>query len=243
MGTICAAAACAAAFFACSAQAATVTVGNPVDYPWLDDVFGGPLLLINTRTVDNGAASSPVDGTVVSWSVNDAVGTYSIEVVRGTPTQQYTDVVNSAPVPLDNPGSLSAVDQTTSLPIQKGDFIGLVIPDNGQLGAPPGQGGSHDAIFSVLTPGQMAPVDSPDNPYSEGYRATVRYCVVPSVVGMRLGAARGALAAADCTVGKVKPGKKKRKRRARVRSQSVAPGGNISDAAPIDLRVGKRHRH
>lgn len=228
---------------ASAAQAATVTVGNPVDYPWVDDVFGGPLTVVTTKAVDTGApATSPVDGTVVSWSVNDAIGSYSIQILRGVPQHQFTDVAGSAAVPLNNPGVLNAPDQATSLPIQKGDFVGLVIPDNGQLGAPPAPAGEHDGMFEAMTPGQTLPVDSPANPYAYSYRATVRYCVVPSVVGMKLGAARAALAAADCSVGAIRPGKRKRKRRPRVKSQSAAPGASISDAAPIDLRVAKKHR-
>ncbi len=80
-------------------------------------------------------------------------------------------------------------------------------------------------------------VDNSPNEYV--YNATVRYCLTPKLKGMKLKAARNALTAAACAVGKVSPSKKKREGKF-VHSQSIPPGTSLPDAAPIDLKVGKK---
>jgi len=69
----------------------------------------------------------------------------------------------------------------------------------------------------------------------------VRFCSVPNLKGLKIGAAQNALVAADCTVGTLKRPKKKaaRKKAKFVKSQTAVPGTSISDTAPIDLTLGK----
>jgi beta-lactam-binding protein with PASTA domain len=108
-------------------------------------------------------------------------------------------------------------------------------------------GGTAIAWAPHLASGQTRSADPLPDGTEIALQATVRFCSVPALKGKKLGAARQALAAADCTAGAVKKPKKKaaRKKAKFVKSQSAAPGTSISDTAPIDLTLGKapkKHR-
>jgi hypothetical protein len=65
-------------------------------------------------------------------------------------------------------------------------------------------------------------------------------CVVPKLKGMKLRAAKDALAVGRCTLGKVsKVSVKAKKRHGRVLSQSKKPGRRLAIGAKVNVRIGK----
>jgi hypothetical protein len=95
--------------------------------------------------------------------------------------------------------------------------------------APPGLGTVDVTVTSAN--GTSAP--SPSDAYS--YRAT---CLVPRVVGMRIAAARRAIASAGCAVGLVRRRPSVRARRGVVAAQRPAAGSERPRGAAVDLVVG-----
>lgn len=67
-------------------------------------------------------------------------------------------------------------------------------------------------------------------------------CVVPRVIDLRLQAAKHRIAAAHCSVGKIRHARSKRVKRGRIVSQSPRPGKRLVKGAPVNLVVSKgRH--
>jgi hypothetical protein len=190
---------------------------------------------------------SPSDGTVVSYRVAGDQGTnFGIAVVRSAGAAGYSAVAASPLAPLAVAGTSPSIP--VSLPIKVGESVAMNIGDG--LGGPGfgayryvnTPGASHRYIIPPLTPGG-APANGATSPDAYVvYNAAVRYCVVPDLKGKKLGQARSALAAADCTVGSIRPAKKKKRKHKVVVSQGVAAGTSVSDTAPIDLRLGKRKK-
>ena len=90
-------------------------------------------------------------------------------------------------------------------------------------------------------------------PLEFAYNATVRYCLVPSLIGQNLSAAGDALTGAACQLGsvtkkKVKKNKKGKKKKAKlfVKSQSAAAGTSLADGAAVDVSLApkkaKKHK-
>jgi len=70
-------------------------------------------------------------------------------------------------------------------------------------------------------------------------------CIVPKLVGKKLGQAKAALRKAHCNLGKVlKPKHMKGRRRGAlvVKSSTPAAGTTLADGSPVDLKVGHKHR-
>jgi hypothetical protein len=234
---------------ASSAQAATVTVGSPLTVPFTGS-FGGTATEINFTLVEPGSqATSPVDGTIVSYRVkvdSSSTGRFAIRAIRPASGGAFTGAGTGTA--LTPPGTGLQIF-SASLPIRAGDFVGLDLVDSGSSVAFQDAGPSAGSTVyewgndGFLADGATAP---PAYTYPDGelaFNAEVRYCVVPDVLGKKLKKAKAALAAADCTVGRISP-KKKKKRRSRkyVISQSAAIGASISDTEPVDVALGKRFK-
>ena len=113
---------------ASAAGAATVTVGSPLasfDSSYSNN--GATTTLTNTSLNEPGAhATSPVNGTIVSWRVTTLeTGTFALRVLRPTGMGEYTGAGTSAQL-ISAPGPQTF---TASLPIQAGDLVGVDIPD------------------------------------------------------------------------------------------------------------------
>src|SRR3954451_25248495 len=231
----------AALLGATGAQANTITLGNPLTNPsYTTSGFSGARTFFNTKLIDGSDPASPVDGTVTSWAVGRPDGSFSLRVLRkvgpvswaafaGDDERQL--VFDPAPSP----------PQPTSLPIKKGDLIALV--DGGGTNLAHSNIGSSVILESPAEVGGPPPLlftTSTTNNYI--FNATVRYCLVPNVIGKKEPAARSALAAADCTVGQIlKPKKKGKRKKAKfVRATSIAAGTAVSDTTAVDLTFGKK---
>ncbi len=225
-----------------TAQAATVRLGSTLQGPTGNPQYENGTLVLESVPAP-GIAASPVDGTIVSWSfIGNDDGLYFPRVIRSAGAGAYTGVATG---PGQNGAVFPAIAGpfSTNLPIRKGEHFGIDIPEDGTLGLrDPTVGG----LARLFTPplANNAPPTTTMFTYGneeEMVGATVRYCVVPNLKGKSPKAARNALTAADCTVGKVKKTKKKRKKK-KVLSQSVAPGTSISDTAPVDLKTSQKKK-
>lgn len=73
-------------------------------------------------------------------------------------------------------------------------------------------------------------------------QATVQFCSVPALKGLKRAAAQQALATADCALGNVKKktlkrSKKTKKKKGKVLNQSLAPGSTAAPGTPVDLKI------
>jgi hypothetical protein len=121
---------------ASTAEAATVTVGSPMNGV-LDGGFlgnnGSAVTVANLTLFDPTAhVTSPVNGTVVQWRVN-ALGTgdYVLRVLRPAGPGIYSGA-GSAPQSISTPGLYAF---PASLPIQAGDLVGIDLPNNQGINA------------------------------------------------------------------------------------------------------------
>jgi hypothetical protein len=175
-----------------SAGAATVLVGSPMTSP---DVQPGTFGSVsNTETVANvtldeaGAhVASPVNGTVVSWSINteQTTGNYALRILRPAGGDQYAAV---ASVPQFVTG-IGVHTFSANLPIQTGDLIGLDLPQ----GVGPAAGvrafgflpNSSWIQFDPAIPagGTDSPTFPPDQTRELAINATVQYPDAPTSSG------------------------------------------------------------
>jgi PASTA domain len=232
-------AACAAAMFASSAQANTVVVGSSLTAQnFVPISFSAPATVTNYVLPAPATASSPVDGTVISWSFIGDGGPLIPRVLRSTGTTSLsaagTGAAQSATVP---PNGVSGPFSTV-IPIKKGDYFGVDGESPAALST-----ASLDGVTSLYFEpalvdgsGEQAPVGT--NPQEDAISAVVRYCLVPKLKGKTGKAARQALHAADCTVGTVTKGKKSRPQKS-VLKQSVKAGTSISDTVPVALTISR----
>jgi hypothetical protein len=221
---------------AASAGAATVTIGSPLTSAFSSASAGS----IGTNAMVSGPnIASPVDGTVVNWRTQNFFGTLRVRILKLDVGNAATATASSSPISLSG----GTVDSALNLPIQKGQVVGF---DNT---SPADRADVDQSSTTYLSAAWNTLPDngSPQSPNFNNedlefaYNATVRYCVAPSLRGIKLGAAKSALAAADCTLGTVKKKKGKKGKKPKgpkvVTSQSVAPGTAVGDKAPINLTV------
>ncbi len=203
-----------------------------------------PSTWTNTVLPQGETLASPSDGTIVRWRIVGASGgPFQLRVLTPVGGTTY---MGSGTGPAQFPTTNATQTFPASLPIRAGQIAGF------------DSSGTMDTFASEIVPGATYTEWNPPladgsalpytNPYGAdaviAFNADVRYCVVPALTGKKLGAARRALAAADCALGKiVRPKKKARRKKAKfVRTVSVVAGSSISDTAPIDLTLGKK-RH
>lgn len=141
------AAAAAAMTVPASAQAAPITVGNPLTQSsYFVAPFGGSSTAANPSVPDPGAsATSPVDGAVVSWHLLLASGgPFELRVLRPAPGG-YLGAGTSTP---QIPGGTGLETFSTNLPIKAGDLIGLDANEGDKIGIVEVPG----AAFALWTP-------------------------------------------------------------------------------------------
>ena len=68
-------------------------------------------------------------------------------------------------------------------------------------------------------------------------------CVVPNVVGKRLGAASGTIRSRHCRLGTVRYARSTKRKKGKVLRESPAPGRRLGSNAKVDLWLGKGPRH
>jgi len=247
------------AAFPIAASANTVTLGADLTKPSSPffDCAGPnhPCTWFQDVPAAGETTATPVDGTLISWAIGSggAGDRFALRIVRPEGGGLYTGAgTSSVQTEPPSPGNLQG-PYPVSIPVKAGDFIGIqsqagnghLVPGiNGQncLTMPP------PFVSFFQTPdlqdgaaGRMP--TSKDGICSElAVSATVRYCLVPRLIGLKLGAAEGALSGQSCTLGQIHRARKRRRRGKFVRAQTIAAGSSVSDTAPIDLTLGRRHK-
>ena len=223
-------------FPAGSAGAATVTIGSPLTSTFSSANAGD----VGTNAMVNGPnIASPFEGTVVNWRTQNFFGTLRVRILTVDAGNAATATASSSPINLSG----GTVDSAVNLPIHKGQVVGFDNTSPADRADVVQSSPTYHSFFWNILPDNSSPQPpTGDSDLEFAYNATVRYCVVPSLVGKKLGAAKSALIAADCKLGtvtkkKTKKGKKKRKGRKVVISQSVAAGSAVSDQAPVNLKI------
>lgn len=147
IGLTLALASCALALPSTGAQASTLTVGSVFPPGFSSKPFGQVQMLFNTSLPEKGAnLASPVDGVIVRWRVLGASGgPFSLRVLHPNGSGAYEASGTSAAV---SPASKEVQTFTTSLPIRKGDLIGIDPTDaSDEIGVAMVSGASDAFIF------------------------------------------------------------------------------------------------
>ena len=234
--------AAAATLQAATAQANTVTVGSTLTASTFSlQAFGPPATVTNYSLPAPATATSPVDGTVVNWRFIGDGGPLTPRVLRSVSGTTLAGVASGTPQNATAPNVISG-PFPVSIPIKRGEFFGV----DGASGASLSTAPTPNAVSLYFDPALAndGPGQSPDgtNPEEDALSATVRYCLVPKLKGLTGKAARKALQASDCKLGKITKAGAKRHRVKRIRSQSVKPGTSISDTQPIDLKISRKKK-
>jgi hypothetical protein len=235
-------AACAAAILASTAQANTVVVGSSLTAPnFVPIAFDPPATVTNYLLLPPAIAASPVDGTVISWRFIGEGGPVTPRVLRSTGTTSLSAAgTGAAQSATASPPQISGPFPTV-IPIKKGDYFGVDGESPASLST-----ASLDGVTSLYFDpalvdgsGEQPPVGT--NAQEDAISAVVRYCLVPKLKGKTGKAARQALRAADCTVGPVTKGNKRRPQKS-VLKQSVRAGASISDTVPVGLTISRKKK-
>lgn len=130
-----------------AAQASTVSVGSVLPPGAVATEFAQVQTLFNTALPEKGAnLTSPVNGAIVRWRMQDAEGgPFKLRVLRPNGSGAYTAVgTSNAATP--SGGGLQTF--TANLPVQAGDLIG-VDPSNAtdKIGVVPVAGSSYGFVF------------------------------------------------------------------------------------------------
>jgi PASTA domain-containing protein len=212
-----------------SAQGATqtVTLGSPLG-PNLTPRSIQAVVTLSQDRLPGAILQAPFDGTITSWRVIGATGTFNLRVVRkvffgfiGAGT------ASSGPIPNTGIQTFNA-----NLPIQAGDSIGIDTTGT-TLGIGPPQQGPTYVLWDppLVDNGQERRPDYILGDGELGFNATVvSTCIVPNVKGKKKKAAKKALRNANCGVGKVKGA-------GRVKKQKPAAGRSVPTGTPVNLKL------
>jgi hypothetical protein len=202
------------------------------------------------QTVAGGTSSlpltSPANGIVTEWAIRSTDNvTYAFRILRPAGTNAYTGAGTSLGV--DPNTTLNAILRyPVSMPIRQGDAIGIG-PISGDIdtGVP-----GYDTptvpsnVWATNTAGQ--PVDGSSAAFAPvtGHvlllQATVKFCGVPNLHGLKKVTAKQALTAADCGVRVKKKETHKRKFRGKVLKQKVATGTTAAPGTVVPIVIGQK---
>jgi hypothetical protein len=224
-----------------SAQANTVVVGSSLTAPdFALQPFGPPATVTNSALPAPETAASPVDGTVVSWSFIGSGGPLTPRVLRPEENGRYSAAGTGAAQNATAEGVVSG-PFPFDVPIKRGDLIGVDGADGAFVSTAPVAGATNLYFEPALVDGAGGATPFGTNPGEDAVGAVVRYCLVPKLKGKSGKAARRALTAADCKLGNLVKGKKRRPTK-RVLSQGVPAGTAIADTQPVDLRISRKKK-
>jgi hypothetical protein len=228
-------------FLGGTAHADTVTVGSSLtasNFSPLD--FSSAATVTNFTLPLPSTATSPVDGTVISWRFIGQGGPLTPRVLRATNGASMTGAGTGAPQNATAPNVISG-PFPLSLPIKKGDYFGVDGVGPAFLSTAPTPGATNLYFQPAITEGGGEQSPFGTNVGEDAISATVRFCKVPKMKGLSGKAARQALSAANCQIGQVTKGKKKPVKK--VLKQGVKAGTSISDTQPVDLTVSRKKKN
>lgn len=225
--------------FAGTANAATVTVGSPLTATFTQTPASTePGTFTNFVLPSPANATSPTDGTVINWRFIGETGSFAPRVLRSTGGTSHTAVATGVPMPAAVPPAISG-PFTTSLPIKRGDRIGIDAPTASTLGVATTTGATYLTWAPPLADGAAGRAPTSSVASEVAISATIRFCRVPNLKGMTGAAARQALTAANCTIG-VATKSSVRKPFKQVLKQAQKANSSIADTTPVDFTVSQK---
>lgn len=203
---------------------------------------------------------SPANGVITGWKVKSADdgALYTLKILRPTgpvsvvpPNTSDFTAIASVAAPSAIPAGTAVgtptgkiFDYPASLPIGKGDYIGVLasgavsdIPQHTTSGIPANVTANNFA--GEPAGGAPAPLQA-DEQHDLLLQATVKFCKVPNLQGKKLKAAKKALAAADCAAKVSKKKGAKKKQRGKVIKQKKKAGFTAPPGTQIPIVVGKK---
>jgi len=254
-------AACAA--LAPSASADTTVMGSTLVNNYDGGVSGGAstvsVQLSFASATSTNPVVSPANGVITGWKVKSADdgAIYSLKVLRPngvvslvTATNSNFTAVGSVQAPAAVPVGTNAATPTgqifsypaASLPISKGDYVGILtggadddLPQSTTGGVP--QNLIANNFTAQPTDGAAANLLA-DEQHDLLLQATVKYCKVPNLVGQTESAATPLLVAGDCTGTVVKKPTKNASEVGKVISTNPAADATAPPGTAVTLEVG-----
>jgi hypothetical protein len=251
-----------------AAAADTVTMGSPLVSNYDGGVSTGTNVSVQFSfdpATSTNPVVSPANGVVTDWKVKSADdgAVYTLKVLRPNgPVSLVPATISNfsgitsveAPSAVPN-GTFAATptgeifDYPASLPISKGDYLGVLsVGGPGAHGLPQAMAnGLPQSTFANKFGGQPADGSSADFQADAQHelllQATVKFCKVPDLKGLKLADAQSKLAAADCastvTKKKLKKSKKAKKKKGKILSQSLPPDTTAAPGTPVTIKVAK----
>jgi len=263
---------------AATASADTITMGSPLANIDSGGVSGGASTVSVQLSFDPISSPNPVvspaNGVITGWKVkskdDDAI--YSLKVLRPNGPVASVTMANTnftgvtsvqAPSAIPAGTAVSSPDGAifsypASLPISKGDYIGLLtggaddeLPQFQANGLPRSLIANN--FTAQPTDGSAANLLS-DEQHELLLQATVKFCKVPDLAGKTAADAQAALVAADCAAGaqtttklKLKKNTKKNRKKnkaikamnGKILSQTTAAGTTAVPGTAVDFSVGQ----
>jgi hypothetical protein len=142
---------------ATTAQASVIKIGSVLPDKWESKKFERVETLFNTALPEPGATlASPVNGAIIRWSVQGAVGgPFYLRVLHPDGKGAYEAAGKSAPA---SPTGTGLVTFETNLKVQAGDLIGVdPTAETDEIGVKTESGASYASIFPTPFPGTIAP--------------------------------------------------------------------------------------
>jgi hypothetical protein len=143
--------------FAGSAQASVISIGSVLPEKFESVEFGRPQTFFNTALPEPGATlTSPVNGAIVKWRVQGAVGgPFYLRVLHPNGKGAYEAAGTSLGA---TPTGAGLEEFSTNLKIKAGDLIGLD-PTNAtdKIGVAEASGAKYETIFPRPTDGSIVP--------------------------------------------------------------------------------------
>jgi PASTA domain-containing protein len=255
-----------------SASANTAIMGSTLASDF-DGPGSGGEFSINARIVsaqisfDPGTSPNPVvspaNGVITGWKVKSAVdgAHYTLKVLRPNgpvslvvaADTNFTGIA-SAQAPSATPAGTFIAHPTgaifsypASLPISKGDYIGLFVgpdspfpedlPQHGTSGVHANLIGNN--FLGQPADGSSAPLTA-DEQHELLLQATVQFCSVPPLKKLKAKAAKRALRAHDCQPKVKKRIAKKNKLRGKVLKQKTPAGTTAPPGTVVPIVIGKK---
>jgi hypothetical protein len=249
-----------------TASADKVTMGSTLAGNYDGGVSGAPVLSVQLSydpSTSPNPVISPANGVITGWKVKSADdgARYTLRVLRPNGPVSLVTATNSNFTGAGSQQAPSAVPAGTgastplgavfsypaSLPINKGDYVGVQLGGSA-TGLPQAfTNGVHQNLIANNFAGKPTDCASDnllaDEQHDLLLQATVKFCKVPDLKGLKLADAQSKLAAADCgstvTKKKLKKNKKNKKKKGKVLSQTVPAGSTAAPGTPIGIKVAK----
>jgi hypothetical protein len=229
-------------FFAGAAQANTVPIGSPLTATFAQTPVpaAGGTTVANFILPSPANATSPTDGTVISWRFIGAGGAFTPRVLHSAGGTSFTGSGSGTAMTGATPPAVSG-PFTTSLPIKKGDLFGVNVPAAATLGTATTAGATYLSWSTPpLADGGSARAGT-SSASEAAVSAVVRFCKVPKMKGLSGKAARQALVSANCTLGTIIKSHKRRPTK-QVIGQGFKANTSIADTTPVNLTIAPKKK-